>query len=733
MTSSTGSPVRGSAAVQTRLRVLEGSCLDCAGDLHAALGRIPGVRGVQTLGVAGIVIVDHDPEVSIEALRRAASRCGLRLAATDRGGTDQERSWWQRPELLALAVAAILLAAGFVAELGLGLTSAATWLYLGTVGVGGIYPVRHAVDVVRQGRLTIGTLLVTAAIGALALGVVEEAALLVVVFSLGEVLEDYAADRARGSIRALMALSPPVALLKGAEGSLPTLVPVETLVPGDVVVVRPGERLPTDGRVSRGTSAVDQSPVTGESIPVEVTPGATVFGGTVNGSGALEIEVTRKWADTTLAQIIRQVEEAQAAKGRAERFADRFGTIYTPVMFALAAGVAIVPSLLGGDPREWLYRGLVVLTVSCSCALVISVPVSVVAAISRAARDGILIKGGVYLERLGAVSAIAFDKTGTLTLGRPGLTDVVSLDGRSKDEVLRLAASVEAASEHPLAGAIVAAAQACGLRVEPGMDLRATPGVGVEATVDGRRLFVGRPIDSGHNDRGPMDRELMRLEQDGKTAVVLREGDSVIGILAVADAVRDGADRAITELRGLGLERLVLLTGDNERTAQAVARRVGLSEWQAGLLPAGKTAAVASLRASSGGIAMVGDGVNDAPALAAADVGVAMGAAGTDVALETAPVALMADDLTRLPEAIGLARRALANIRQNIVLSLATIAVLVVGALAGWLTLTTGLLLNEGTALLIIVNGLRLLRSPRPSSVPASSLAIDRLAGQAKG
>lgn len=729
------SAAAGSSVIQTRLRVLEGSCLDCAGDLQATLGRFPGVRAVQILGVAGIVIVDHDPEVSVDALRRAAARCGLRLAEAGTETLDQERPWWRKPEFLALTGAAILLAAGFAAELLLKLPSAATWLFLGAVGVGGVYPVRHAIDVVRRGRLTIGTLLVTAAIGALALGVVEEAALLVVVFSLGEVLEAYAADRARGSIRALMSLSPPVALLKGPERSLPTLVPVETLVPGDVVIVRPGERLPTDGRVIQGFSAVDQSPVTGESIPVEVMPGVRVFGGTVNGSGALEIEVTREWTDTTLAQIIRQVEEAQAAKGRAERFADRFGAVYTPVMFILAAAVAIVPTLLGGDPREGLYRGLVVLTVSCSCALVISVPVSVVAAISRAARDGILIKGGVYLERLGGVRVIAFDKTGTLTQGRPALTDIVAIDGLPEDEVLRLAARVEAASEHPLAGAIVAAAQARGLDVTPGGDLQSIPGIGVEATVEGRRLFVGRPIGSADGDGEPVGRELLRLEQAGSTAVVLRDGDRVIGILGVADAVREGAAGAITELRSLGIDRLVLLTGDNERTAQAVARGIGLSEWRAGLLPADKTAAVAALRAEGGLIAMVGDGVNDAPALATADVGIAMGAAGTDVALETAPVALMADDLAKLPVALRLARRALGNIRQNIVMSLAAIAILVSGALAGWLTLTTGLLLNEGTALLIIANGLRLLRSPRPS--PARSRAgtrePGRLAGQAKG
>lgn len=508
-------------------------------------------------------------------------------------------------------------------------------------------------------------MLVVATAGALALGVIEEGALLVVVFSLGEVLEEYASDRARGSIRALMALAPPVARRLDPAGGLDD-VAVESLAPGALILVRPGERVPTDGEVVSGASAVDQSPVTGESIPVEVGPGQTVFGGTVNGHGALEVRVTKKYADTTLARIIAQVEEAEGNRGQAQRFADQFGAVYTPAMFVLAALVAIAGPVATGDVRAWVYRSLVVLTVSCSCALVMSVPVSVVAAITRAARDGILIRGGIHLETLAAVRAVALDKTGTLTRGRPRLTDVVPLDAMHPEEALRLAAAVEAASEHPLAEAIVESALERGVQITPGRDLAAFPGVGVEASLDGRRLFIGRAR-SGPDARAA--EQIARLEDEGKTAVLLADGERSLAVLAVADELRAEADGAVSGLRRLGIERILMLTGDNERTAAAIASRAGIGEWRAGLLPQGKTDAIADLQGESSPIAIVGDGVNDAPALAASNVGIAMGAAGTDVALETADVALMADDLAKLPTAIAQARRAMANVRQNIALA----------------------------------------------------------------
>ena len=695
------------AARRDRFQVDRSCCVDCSADLGQALRRLPGVTAVEWSPGAGVVVVEHDGRVSQEAVRREAGRSGIALLPTADGHAENAPRWWRQLRFLTLGAAAALFVAGFGLDV-LGVAEqAANTLYFATIAVGGIEPAKSAWRALRSRRLTISTLLVVAVAGAIALGVYEEAALLTIVFSLGAVLEGYVSDRARGSIRALMALTPPTARRRGGGGS-PEEVAVELLEPGDLVLVRPGERLPTDGLVAAGNSAVDQSAVTGESIPVEVAAGAEVFGGTVNGVGALEVRVTREYADTTLARIIRQVEQAQSAKGSGQRFADRFGAIYTPAMFGLALVVAVVPPLAGWSAREWVYRALVVLVVSCSCGLVMSVPAAVVAAISRAARSGILIKGGAYLEALAAVRAVAFDKTGTLTRGRPELTDLQSFDGLDRAELLRLAASVEAASEHPLAAAIVGAAEAEAIDLLPAADLRAHPGVGVEATVDGHRLSVGR-LDRDGN--GAARSRLEELEAEGKTAVVLADAEQQpIGLLAVADELRPEAAAVVSSLRELGIERVLMLTGDNERVAASIARQVGIDDWRAGLLPEDKTAAIESLRREHGAIAMLGDGVNDAPALASAEIGIAMGAAGSDVALETADVALMADDLTRLPAVIQLARRALANIQQNIVMSLATIAVLVPAALLGYLSLTTGLLLNEGTALLIIANGLRLLR-----------------------
>jgi Cd2+/Zn2+-exporting ATPase len=700
------------APVRSRFRVGDDSCLDCAGDVPDALGRLPGVHAVQVASQARVVLIDHQPGIRPDDLRRQAARLGLILLPDQAAPPAPQAStpWWRQPRIITIGVAAALLLLGLATD-QLGLPRVADVLYLATVAIGSVPTGRIIYQSLRAGRFTLSTLLI-AAFGAIAIGLLEEAAVLTVVFSTGQVLEEYASSRVRRSIHALMALAPPVAQRLAPDGSLQA-VPVEDLQPGEQVLVRPGERLPTDGTIVQGSSAVDQSPVTGESVPVEVTAGSTVFAGTVNGAGALRVQVTKHYADTTLARIIRQVEEAQASKGRAQRFADRFGAVYAPIMLGLAATVALVPPLLVGDWRGWFYRALVVLVVSCSCALLISVPVSVVAAITRAARAGILIKGGAYLEALGGLRVVVFDKTGTLTRGLPEVTDIVTVGDRQPDEVLGLAAQVEAASEHPLADAVLRAAATRGLPTTPAADLRAIHGVGVQATVSGQRVFVGRP-DPANAQAGTdgLDERIARLEEAGKTTMLVTVDSRPVGLLAVADRLRDQAPAAMASLRQVGVDRLVMLTGDNQRVAAAIAGHVGVDEWRAGLLPQDKTAAVTSLRADYGRIAMVGDGVNDAPALATADIGIAMGAAGSDVALETADIALMTDDLGKVTEAIRLSRHALVNIRQNIIMSLATVAVLVTAALTGWLSLTTGLLLNEATALLIIGNGLRLSRLP---------------------
>ncbi|WP_394289127.1 heavy metal translocating P-type ATPase [Microbacterium sp.] len=612
---------------------------------------------------------------------------------------------------MTLAVAAVLLAVGLIVEWTIHSEPVALALFWASIIVGGVYPLRSAVRAVRNKRLTISVLLVVAAIGAIALGVIEEAAMLVVIFSLGEAMEAYATDRARGSISALMELAPPTAN-RVTDGSQTETVAVEELHPGDVVLVRPGERLPTDGVVAEGVSWVDASPVTGESVPVEATVSTEVFGGSLNGNGVLRVQVTKEHYDTVLARVIEQVEEAQAKRGGAERFADRFSAVYTPAMFVLAIVVALVLPLLGFEWREAIYRALVVLVVSCSCALVISVPVSVVTAIARGARDGILIKGGIYLERLADIKVVAFDKTGTLTRGRPALAGVTPVGDVTEHDALALAAAVEGGSEHPIASAIVTGARAHNLTIPAAWNARALPGAGMEATVNGRALHIGRPTAADRTDPD-VGRAVSQAEAEGRTAVVLRDASRPLAVVAVADQLRPDAQSTIDELRALGIKRILMLTGDNTTVAKSTATDLGLDDYRAELLPEDKSAAVLELRKTYGVIAMVGDGVNDAPALANADLAIAMGAAATDVALETADVALMADELDRLPAAIRLSRRARNNIKINIALSLAVVAVLIVAALAGWMSLTTGLLLNEGSAALIILNGLRMLAPGR--------------------
>ena len=637
----------------------------------------------------------------------------------------KRRPWWRTSEMIALGASGVLLVAGLAVEWTTEAEGIALALFWATIAIGGAYPLRSAVRAIRRRRLTITVLLVVAAIGAIALGLVEEAAALVVIFSLGEAMEAYATDKARGSITALMDLTPASANRLTSSGAT-DLVDAKELHPGDVVVIRPGERLPTDGTIVHGQSWIDASPVTGESIPVEASHGTEAFGGSLNGNGVLHLEVTKEYHDTVLARVIDEVEEAQANRSGAERFADRFGAIYTPAMFVLAIAVSLVLPFLGFPWEEAIYRGLVVLVVSCSCALVISVPVSVVTAIARGARDGILIKGGVYLERLADIRAVAFDKTGTLTRGRPALTQVVSLTSLTEDQALALAAGVEFGSEHPIATAIVTGARERELAIPPATGATALPGSGMEATVAGRSLTIGRPAGADRADPtvGPV---IATAEAAGHTAVVLRDHAAPLAVIAVADQVRADARATIAELRELGIEHVLMLTGDNATVAKATADTLGLDGYRAELLPEDKSAAVRDLRDTYGVIAMVGDGVNDAPALANADLAIGMGAAGTDVALETADVALMADELDRLPAAIRLSRRARRNITINITVSLAVVAVLVVAALGGWMSLTTGLLLNEGSAALIILNGLRMLTPGRGETRHHSGTTLSRV------
>lgn len=694
-----------------RYRVVSG-CVECASDL-TPLRRVPGVRDVKMLSATGTLSVEAASSVDDRVLLRTASASGITLEPVQptESTAEQPRKrsrWWLRPEMVLLEIAAALLIVTELAEFVWMNEPIAIGFGTATVAFGIIYPVRNAWMMLRNKRFSINMLLIVAVIGAISLGNVAEAACVVVIFSLGVVLESYVADRARKSIQKLMDLSPPRAERFTADGSTES-VPVEDLQVGEVVLVRPGARLPTDGTVTAGGSWIDASAITGESMPVEVGPGDTVFGGTLNGHAALRIEVGKPFQDTVLARVIHEVEEAQQNRGRAQRFADKFATIYTPVMIGVAVLLAVFGPFLFDIPfAEALYRALVVLIVSCSCSLVLSVPVSVVSAVARAARDGVLIKGGAYLEQLATLRNVAFDKTGTLTLGRPVLVENHPLNGCDETELLRLSAAVEAGATHPIAEAIVNAARQRGIVVQPAADVRVLAGVGAEATVDGRLVSIGRV---GNLDGDEVARAaLATIEDAGATPVGVSVDNRLIGMLGVADEMRPDAHVAIDGLRSLGVTHTTMLTGDRERVAKSIAGRLGIESVRAELMPEDKSAAITSIK-RTGTTAMVGDGVNDAPALATADVAIVMGAAGTDVALETADVALMADDLTKLPYSVALARRSRRIIAQNIALSLAAIAALVVLAVTGGFTLTQGVLLNEAWALVIIGNGLRLLRA----------------------
>jgi len=616
-----------------------------------------------------------------------------------------------RARFVLLATGAAALGGALVAG-WLDYPAASAALSLAATAAGGSLIAKRAVHSIRERSLDIHVLMMAAVAGAIAIGEWTEGATVVLLFAFAQALESRSMDRARRAIRALMELAPVEATVRrdGRE----VRVAAAAVLPHERIVVRPGERIPVDGRVISGSSDVNQAPVTGESVPVDREPGEDVFAGSINGRGALEIEATRAGSDTTLARIAALIERAQAERAPTQRFVDRFAVRYTPLVLAAALVVAAVPPLAGyGSFGEWFYRALVLLVVACPCALVISTPVSVVSALAAAARRGVLIKGGAHLERAGSIRCVAFDKTGTVTKGQMTVTGVHGFGRTSSDGVLSVAASLSSRSEHPIGRAIVAHAERTGVAVNPGRGFQALPGLGAEGHVDESHAIVGnhRLFEERGLCTDVLHDRLDQMGSRGGTAVLVGHGGAAVGMIEMADEIRDAGRAAIAQLRQQGVERVVLLTGDRREVADDVGRRVGFDEVHAGLLPEDKVARVRELKARYGSVAMIGDGVNDAPALAAADVGIAMGAAGTDVALETADVALMADELMKVPFAIRLSRRAMRNIRTNVALSLGLKAAFVVLAVSGVATLWMAVLADTGASLLVTANALRLLRS----------------------
>ncbi len=627
----------------------------------------------------------------------------------------ETHSLWRSKRVAIMALSGTLLAVGLLFEFGLSWVLPAELLFLATAAISGYELAKEGVSsLIFRRRLNIDFLIMLAAVGSFFIGHGEEGATVIFLFSVAEFLEGYAAVRARRSIEALMELAPEVATVRRDGEEMK--VPVGEVSPGEVVVVRPGEKIPLDGEVVGGVSSVNQAPITGESLPVTKQVGDEVYAGTINNEGFLEIEVTKRSDESMLSKIVRLVEEAQRMKSPTEKFIDRFSQYYTPSVIFLAIGVATVPALVFGLPfNEWLYKALVLLVVSCPCALAISTPVAMVSGMTGAARNGVLIKGSVYVEEISKVKVFAFDKTGTLTEGRLEVTDVVGL-GHSKDEVLLKAASIEALSEHPIAKAIVeASGDAKLMGVE---DFRAIAGKGVTCTIEGERYYVGsRRLFKELSVEVPEERA-WNLENEGKTVVFVGTGREVIGLIAVMDKIRDTTAATIAELGRKGI-KTVMITGDNERTAKAIAEKIGIDEYHAELLPEHKVDIVEELSKKYGRVAMVGDGVNDAPALARASVGIAMGAIGSDVSLETADIALMQDDLSKLPYLMELSKKTLKIVKENIVASI-TIkgglgALVFPGLVTLWLAVAVG---DMGLALAVILNAMRLSSIKSRSLVP---------------
>jgi Cd2+/Zn2+-exporting ATPase len=687
--------------------------MDCHEEVAILERRLKGLNGLEALDAD---VVGQRLRIKYDAARLTTSKIAEAVAQTGM------RAWLEHEEaqpaaataaartrLVAISGSALVCG---LAMRGFGVATSFAWVpFAIAIGLGGTYTARRALSSIRARHLDINVLMLVAVAGAMALGEWSEGASVVFLFALAQLLETRAMERARGAIGALMDLTPVEALVR--RDRLEQLRPVDEVRIGDTVIIKPGEKIPLDGRVIAGSSEVNQAPVTGESLPAEKAAGDEVFAGTINGRGALEIGVTRLRRDSMLARIIHLVERAQAQRAPIQTFVDRFARVYTPAVLVLAVLIALVPPLAaGGAWSTWIYRSLVLLVISCPCALVISTPVSIVSALAAAARKGVLIKGGARLERISEVRCVAFDKTGTLTKGRLHVKGVVPVNGATPAEILRIAASLERRSEHAIGRAIVERAAADGVPLSDAVGFQALPGLGAEGLIASQAVIVGshRLFEERGLCSPAMERAFDRFSAEGCTTVMVGAGGTSIGVIGVADETREAAKGAVDLLRRQGVEHVVLLTGDGDAAARTLADAIGLDDYRAGLLPEDKVAAVEELRARYGVLAMVGDGVNDAPALAAADVGIAMGVAGTDAALETADVALMADELLKIPYTLRLSRATTRNIRANIAFSLVLKAAFLVLAIAGAATLWAAVVADMGASLIVIANALRLLR-----------------------
>ncbi|MBX3233555.1 MAG: cation-translocating P-type ATPase [Labilithrix sp.] len=693
--------------------------LDCENEAAAIVRRFKSVPGVLDVAVnasaARVTFRIDERSISAEAVAASLREAGFPPRAPEASALPAP---WRNPKVVTSAVSGLTLLAGWLASSAGAPRQASVALYLAALVVGAYYFAREALeDLLREREIGIELLMTVAAVVSTVMGEPGEGAMLAFLYSISEAAEGYTAEKTRAAVRALMKLAPKTAVV--VRDGKEVEVAVEEISVGDVFRVRPGQAIATDGEIVSGTSAINEAPVTGESVPVEKKVGDVALAGTINGEGALEVRATKVFAENTLSRIIQMVEEAHERKGTSQRFIERFGRIYSPIVLLVGVLVAVIPVLVTG--AAWaisISRATVFVVAAAPCALVISIPITLVAALGTGARNGVLIKGGIHLEQLARVRVVALDKTGTLTRGEPQVTDVVLFDAapselKSEDGMLSAAAGIERWSEHPLARAVVRASETRGIAPRAAIEFRSHTGAGAEAQLEGRRVLIGSPTFLARQIAaapGNVRASIEQLQERGKTVIAIGEATGVWAVLALRDELRANARDAVANLRAVGIQRVVMLTGDNARTAQAIAEQAGVDEVFAGLRPEDKVSRVRQLRKDWGATAMVGDGVNDAPALAEADVGVAMGAAGTDVALETADVALMADDLAKLVEAVRLAKRNASIVRQNLVLSGIVIAALVGAAIVGRLTLPAAVVAHELSEFVVIASGLRMLR-----------------------
>lgn len=698
-------------------------CAVCATSIEHILGRVNGVLNVTVNYAAEKIWVEYDSQhLKFKSISKRIENLGYQIE-----GEDTTHTWIRKNWRLSLSIASgIFLSLGVVSDLLFKFPEIATILiYCLSSITGGYEAARHGIKAALNLRFDVDFLMIVAAIGAAYLDQWFEGALLLFLFSFGHSLEYLAMDRARHAIRALEKLAPRSARI--IRENIEIEVNVDQLKRGDLVIVRAGERIPVDGLVEQGLSLVDQSSITGESVLVEKTIGGHVYAGSINGEGILEVKVTKLAKDSTLSKVIRMVEEAQSQKSPTQQITDRFTSIFVPGALLGTLVVILVPPLVGWlSWQEAFLRGMTIIVAASPCALAIATPAAVLSGIALAARNGVLIKGGVHLENLGSLDAIAFDKTGTITHGKHQVVDILPVNGFESQEILRFAAAVESRSTHPLAKAILTKAQAEGLNdLSLSKNIITMTGHGIYAEIDGSKIYIGnlKFFESDNTNKVPSEIINMvgKLEEGGKTVIILRKNEKFIGVLSLLDQPRVSSRITFDHLKNLGIKTIIMLTGDTQRVAQKIAQEVGLHQYIADMLPDEKVSAIKDLLTKHEKVAMVGDGINDAPALATATVGIAMGASGADVALETADVALMADDLSKLPFAVGLSRFTKRIIHQNLFIALIVIALLIPSSLFGLATIGTAIILHESSTLLVVLNALRILGYDNPYSNKLSS------------